>query len=91
MDSLKKNYCPVCGYDLGFPAWTDLSPSDEICPSCGIQFGYEDAAGGDIKRRSLIYQQWRIQWIQKGMPWNSLGIEPPNNWDPKEQLKNLNK
>jgi hypothetical protein len=33
--------CPVCGYALAEPAWTpERGGSFEICPSCGIQFGY---------------------------------------------------
>jgi hypothetical protein len=90
MDTLiKDTHCPVCGYDLGFPAWKDKSPSDEICPSCGIQFGYNDAAGGDEARRRQIYQQWRQKWIAEGMRWNSVGISPPPQWDPIGQLRQI--
>ena len=46
--------CPVSGYpELEEPPWTDGSGSDEICPSCGIHFGYDDAAGGDAARREM--------------------------------------
>jgi hypothetical protein len=89
MDSIKSNDCPVCGYDLGFPSWIHLSPSDEICPCCGIQYGYDDAAGGDVKQRELIYNEWRNRWIQDKMPWKSFGISPLENWDPVTQLRNL--
>lgn len=43
----RSTLCPVRGYDLGFQAWDGDSPSDEVCLSCGIQFGYSDATGGD--------------------------------------------
>ena len=86
-----ESLCPVCGYQLDQPAWSDLSgPSDEICPSCGIQFGYDDAAGGDAKRRREIHCDWRRQWIQGGMKWHSAAAQnAPAGWDPKEQLKRV--
>jgi hypothetical protein len=80
--------CPVCGYDLGFKPWDGDSASFEICPSCGIQFGYTDAAGGDTIRRQLLYQQWRKRWIGQGMPWNSAS-ERPAGWNAATQLRNI--
>jgi hypothetical protein len=80
-------HCPVCGYELGFLPWDGDSPSDEICPSCGIQFGYSDAAGGDLRRRQQIYREWRQNWINMNMPWSSKGREPPDQWDAREQLR----
>ena len=76
--------CPVCGFPLDRPAWDALSgPSEEICPSCGIQFGYSDAAGGDPVRRQEIYKSWRRKWVEGGMKWHFAGIEePPAGWDP---------
>ena len=46
--------CPACEQlVLDQPAWTDQgSASDEICPSCGIQSGYHDAAPDS---RELVY------------------------------------
>lgn len=83
--------CPVCGYDGLFdPPWRGDSPSDDICPSCGIQFGYHDAAGGDLVRRQEIYREWRERWIEQGMPWHSASVEPPPaNWDPTVQLRRV--
>jgi len=89
MDSLSNNHCLVCGYYLGFAPWIGVFPSDEICSCCGIQFGYDDAAGGDINKRNLIYNEWRQRWIFEGMPWTSVGINKPDNWDPVKQLINL--
>lgn len=87
MDAITDNLCPVCGYDLGFPAWDGNSPSDEICPCCGIQFGYDDAAGGQVQLRREIYENWRENWVSEGMPWRSAGTAPPDNWRPLAQLK----
>ena len=89
MGILKNNYCPVCGYDLGFPPWKGLSASHEICPCCGIQYGYDDMAEGDHSKRNFIYKEWRSGWIKAGMGWDSIGIQPPRNWDPIKQLKNV--
>jgi hypothetical protein len=74
------NICPVCGY----PELTDDPKrlgSFEICRSCGFQFGVSD--------RGITHDQWRKQWIESGMLWNSKGRKPPENWDPKTQLENL--
>jgi len=83
--------CPVCGYDgLIEPAWDGKNASDEICPSCGTQFGYHDASGGSAAGREAIYSRRRNQWIEQGMPWHSLAAEPPpNNWDPGSQLQRV--
>lgn len=81
-------FCPVCGYNLGFSPWNGSSPSDEICPSCGIQFGYDDSAGGDLEKRSMIYKKWRQDWINNGMKWYSKN-DKPKDWDPKQQLDNI--
>jgi hypothetical protein len=90
MDTLsRRTLCPVCGFNLGFPAWDGDSPSDEICPSCGIQFGYDDAASGDEAKRRLIYQQWRQKWITEKMPWHSVGRSRPASWDPVAQLRQI--
>ena len=84
-----ETWCPVCGFDLGFKAWDGASPSDEICPSCGIQFGYNDAAGGDVLRRRAIHAEWRAKWVANGKPWSSIGSPSPSGWDPDEQLSQV--
>lgn len=96
MDAVKKEHlCPVCGYDCSianFVPWDNDSPSDEICPSCGIQFGYDDATGGDSKERFYIYRERRKKWIENGMMWYSANnVYKPNNWDPIKQLEQLKK
>lgn len=84
-----KPICPVCGYELDFAPWMGASPADEICPSCGIQFGYDDAVGGDVQARNSVYDTWRESWIKKGMPWFSSGVAQPPDWNPDEQLRRL--
>jgi hypothetical protein len=66
--------CPVCGY-----ANLELPPSGfEICPSCGTEFEYHDA------QRS--HEELRFEWIANGMHWYSHSLQPPNNWNPLQQL-----
>jgi hypothetical protein len=90
MATLKQSTtCPVCGYDLGFQPWNGESPSDEICPCCGMQFGYYDATPEGSEGRLRIYAEWRQRWIAEGMAWNSTGQAPPTGWNPVEQLKTV--
>src|SRR5206468_2220706 len=83
--------CPVCGFSaLVQPARThEGGGSQEICPSCGIQFGYDDEAGGDLSARQMIYGEWRRRWIAGGMRWDNGRTTPPADWDPKEQLRRI--
>ncbi|MCB0877813.1 MAG: hypothetical protein KDC46_02380 [Thermoleophilia bacterium] len=78
--------CPVCGYRyLNRPAWRGRNASDEICPCCSIQFGYEDAAGGDFVERMILHARARAWWIADGCQWRT-SIDPPADWNPIEQL-----
>jgi len=78
-------HCPSCGY-----CYLKLPPhrnpggaSYEICPCCGIQFGYDD------DDRGITYAQWLEDWIVKGMPWFSKSIPPPKGWVPEDQLSQM--
>jgi hypothetical protein len=64
------------------PRTNEGGGSYEICPSCGFQFGVSDENDG------ISYDEWRKNWIKLGMPWSSIGIKPPPNWDPKDQIRN---
>ena len=77
--------CPVCGYDQlnAAPHTEGAGASDEICPSCGFQFGYTDDDQG------ITYEAWRAKWVSGGMPWSSVGTEQPKGWNPHEQLERL--
>jgi hypothetical protein len=77
--------CPVCGFPnlTEEPRHADGGGSDEICPSCGFQFGYDD------DDRGISFVDWRRDWIKRGMPWSSQGIEPPVDWNPDIQLRNI--
>lgn len=76
--------CSVCGFP-GLdeqPYYPDGGASDEICPSCGFQFGYDDDSEESL-------QKWRQDWINRGMPWFSKGIPRPSDWNPEAQLRKL--
>ena len=83
--------CPVCGYpDLDENPRGELTGgSYEICPSCGIQFGYNDEAGGNPEARAGAYEKWRKLWIESGMIWDKGRTEPPPGWNPRRQLLNV--
>ena len=87
MHPVESDLCPVCGYNLGFRPWEDNSASDEICPCCYIQFGYDDGGVQDEGSRAQIYAEWRKRWIAEGMKWNSKGRKPLEGWNPVEQLR----
>jgi Zn ribbon nucleic-acid-binding protein len=55
--------CPACQMDLDFQGWDGDLASFEICPHCGIQFGYNDALP---EKRRLIHELWRAAWIANG-------------------------
>ncbi|ACK70939.1 conserved hypothetical protein [Gloeothece citriformis PCC 7424] len=72
--------CPVCGYKgLEAPPYESGSPSFEICPSCGTEFGYDDAETDHATLRHV--------WIEAGAKWWSSSTCPPPGWNPYEQLR----
>ena len=89
LDLMADRYlCPVCGFPaLEGPPWTNDFGSDEICPSCGTHFGYDDAADGDAARREAVYRRLRGRWRAMGCPWFSPGKPAPRGWDPANQLE----
>jgi hypothetical protein len=84
-----RNACPVCGYaSLQAPAWSGDSPSYEICPCCGTEFGYDDFATTEDDRKTR-HLELRASWIERGCSWWSAGLDPPEGWDPTAQLRML--
>lgn len=76
--------CRVCGYDfIDWYPWGEsgCESSDDLCPCCFVQFGYEDSGIEAIKN-------YRAEWISKGCPW----AEPekkPEDWSLKKALANV--
>jgi hypothetical protein len=72
--------CRVCGLAQETPPWgrDGLSPSFEICPCCGTEFGYDDATRVAVLRR-------RARWAQTGYAWFDPVLRPPG-WRRQEQM-----
>ncbi len=69
-----ENLCPVCGYEMEAP------PRDyRICPSCGTEFGVNDANASIAELRNA--------WIKTGPQWWSRTDSMPPNWNPLEQME----
>jgi hypothetical protein len=73
--------CSVCGYaDLTEPPYDEHGcASFEICPSCGTEFGYDDA--------TKPVEQLRQEWLDRGANWWSESSRPPDGWSGVRQLE----
>ena len=80
--------CPACGYvGLESRPWSIAATgSDEICPSCGIHFGYDDAVGGDENKRGQFYREWGATWRAEGARWWS-SRPMPEGWNGEAQYR----
>ena len=77
---MHNNNCRVCGYLLDSPPWGDdgSSPTFEICPCCGVEFGYEDCTAQAAKN-------YRQGWIEEGAEWFEAKLKP-DDWNLHRQL-----
>jgi hypothetical protein len=66
--------CPVCAYDRMVEPPVDFA----ICPSCGTEFGYDDA--------NRSFDELRTEWIDGGAQWFSHVTQPPDGWSGYRQL-----
>ncbi len=83
-----KYTCPICGYNqLDEPPYSDPSnftgPSFDICPCCGIEFGYEDYGP---KGPPFYHEILRNRWVTGGMKFYRKDLRP-DNFDPIDQLR----
>ncbi len=86
MGALDGHLCPVCGNGLDEPAWVEDSPSDDICPCCGVQFGLDDGLR-DGSEREALHAELRGGWVSEGCRWWSSSRQAPPAWDPRSQLE----
>ena len=73
--------CPVCGFhDEKLPPFEDGQNKwyQEICLSCGTQFGYDDDA--------LSHHALRLRWIAGGAKWWAPD-RAPDGFDGFHQLR----
>lgn len=80
----EKNVCPVCGFEgLDEPSYDEfLEPSCDICPCCGVEFGFDD-----LEFNNVTFVTARNNWLKNGAKWFNKN-EKPKNWNLEEQLKN---
>lgn len=76
-------FCRICGLQQDDPPWGEdgNSPSFDICPCCGVEFGYEDCNLNAVKA-------YRNEWLKNNATW----FQPkkkPENWSLENQLKNI--
>lgn len=78
-----KNRCRVCGCLLDEPPWGDdgATPSFEICPCCGVEFGYEDFTLEGARKH-------RENWLAMGSPWFDAAMRP-DDWNLDVQLRSI--
>jgi len=92
----KKFICPICGYPeldeapfnylengIKSYSYSKGAPTYEICPCCGIEFGYTDY--------EKTWDELRKEWIDSNYKWKHTTAQKPSNWNPKKQLKNIEK
>jgi len=60
----KEHYCRICGLYIEDLPWGEdgNTPSYEICPCCGVEFGHEDYT-------ILSAKEYRIKWLKDGADW----------------------
>jgi hypothetical protein len=73
-------HCRVCGLEQSAPPWgaDGTSPTFEICPCCGTEFGYEDGLPDAVTRA-------RELWLKNGAAWFEPNARPPD-WNVDAQL-----
>ena len=80
----ENKFCPVCGYPLGdYNPWGDdgKTPTYDICPCCGVEWGNEDYTSESRK-------EYCSKWIAAGTQGCDTQKQPAN-WNLGEQLKNI--
>lgn len=78
-----KHHCRVCGLYIESAPWGEdgETPTYEICPCCGVEFGNEDYTLQSVRN-------YRTKWLENSAKW----FEPrqkPNYWDLEEQMKKV--
>jgi hypothetical protein len=80
----EKHCCRICGlYHIDLPWGEDgITPTFNICPCCGVEFGYED----DTDREGAI--NIRKAWLAHGAKWLNEKRRPPD-WNLEQQLRQI--
>ena len=85
MHSDPYHFCRVCGYEAEDAPWglDGVNPTFEICPSCGVEYGYEDATPAGARR-------YRERWLATGGNWSDRTI-PGDGLDVQQRLQRVPK
>jgi hypothetical protein len=77
--------CRVCGYrNKDYPWGEDgKSPSYQICPCCGVQYGVKDITPEEIQNERKLWVKNKYKWFDSNLK--------PAGWSSEEQLKNIPK
>lgn len=75
--------CRVCGLRHDTPPWgyDGHSPSFEICPCCGTEFGYDDTTRAGVLRRRAIWRETDFKWTEPAFC--------PSGWDKAAQMEQI--
>lgn len=84
-DLSSKFACRVCGLLHPEPPWglSGNDPSYEICPCCGVEFGYEDCT-------KIGVLSYRKRWLDSGGHWKFKKLQP-SDWNMDEQMSQIPK
>jgi len=77
--------CRVCGYQNNDYPWGEdgKSPSYQICPCCGVQYGVKDITPEEIQNERKLWVKNKYKWFDSNLK--------PSGWSSEEQLKNIPK
>lgn len=83
MNKSSINNCRVCGFYMIDEPWGEdgETPTYEICPCCGVEFGNEDYTLESTK-------EYRKTWLSTGAKWFE-SKEKPIDWDMEKQMQNI--
>jgi hypothetical protein len=75
--------CRICGFRPDTSPWgpDGRTPSFEICPSCGVEYGYEDSTPTAVSR-------YRREWLNNGGIWSDASI-PKDGLTSQQRLRNI--
>lgn len=75
--------CPICNFKGLYQAPYNIQGvgSDEICPCCGFQYGYDD-----YPDKKMAQLEWRKKWAEGGFQWFSKTRITVEGWDGYKQL-----
>ncbi len=81
--NMKRNECPICGYNQIDILDDQGCTTFEICDSCGCESGYDYSCNSSELQLEIIRREWVLN---KKCEWFS-SLKPPTNWDPYEQMR----